>query len=471
MTANEEPAASRLRRFRTVLRDALSGVQHDYTSGSLPRAITLLAIPMVLELAMESVFAICDIFFVARLGANAVATVGLTESMLTIYYALAIGLAMSTTALVARRIGENEPKAAAAAGVQGIWLGLTVAIVSGVPCAIFAPELLELMKAEPAVVAGSSYTRILLGCNGVIMMLFLNNAIFRGAGDAAVAMRSLWLANAVNLVLDPCLIFGLGPFPELGLEGAAIATTIGRGTGVLYQARAFRRGHSRILLTREVLPIVPRAMLNLLRVSVGGISQYLIATASWVVLMRIVASFGSAAVAGYTIAIRILIFALLPSWGLSNAAATLVGQSLGARKPERAERSVWVTGVYNMIFLGLVMVLLLLFAQPLVELFHEAPAVTDVGVHGLRVISYGYLFYAWGMVLVQAFNGAGDTMTPTWINLACFWMLQIPLAWLLALELGVGPGGVFWSVAVSESVVALVAVFVFRRGRWKLRQV
>jgi putative MATE family efflux protein len=454
------------------LYEALSGVQHEYTKGSLPRAILLLAVPMVLEMAMESVFVICDIFFVARLGADAVAAVGLTESLLTLIYAVACGLAMATTAMVARRVGEKRIRAASVAGGQAIWVGVGVGALTGLPCSLLAPRLLEWMGAEPGVVAGgSAYAAVLLGTNVVILLLFLNNAVFRGAGDAAFAMRSLWLANGINLVLDPCLIFGLGPFPELGVTGAAVATLCGRGAGVTYQFYALRAGRSRVVLRRWALRLRAPVVLRLLRISVGGIGQFLIATASWIVLMRLVAPFGSAALAGYTIAVRIVIFALLPSWGLSNAAATLVGQNLGARRPERAERAVWLTGLCNMAFLGIVTVVFVTLAPRLVAVFTDDGAVAPVAEASLKIISYGYVFYAWGMVLTQAFNGAGDTMTPTWLNLIGFWMLQIPLAWWLAGGAGLGPAGVFWAIAVAESFLAVLAAGVFRLGRWKEREV
>lgn len=467
-----ETTHGRFRELVVTVRESLSGRQHDYTTGPLRRAILLLAIPMILEMAMESVFAVCDIFFVARIGIDAVATVGLTESMLTMIYAVAIGLAMATTAMVSRRIGEKDEKAASVAGMQAIYLGLGLGVLIGIPGWLFAPRLLELMGAEASVVeSGSGYTRILLGCNLVIILLFLNNAVFRGAGDAALAMRSLWLANGINLILDPCLIFGLGPFPEMGVTGAAVATTIGRGSGVLYQFLALRSHRGRIELRGPTLRLRPAVLLRLVRISLGGVGQFLIATASWVALMRIVAPHGSAALAGYTIAVRIIIFALLPSWGLANAAATLVGQNLGARRPDRAERAVWLTGLYNMGFLGLVTVVFVATAPWLVAIFTVDAEITPVAVASLRIISYGYVFYAWGMVLTQAFNGAGDTTTPTWINLFCFWMLQIPLAWFLANDAGFGPRGVFWAVAIAESVLAVAAALVFRRGRWKTREV
>lgn len=455
-----------------TVRDSLSGREHDYTQGSLNRAIALLAVPMVLELAMESLFAVVDIFFVGRLGSDAVATVGFTEAVLTLLYAMAVGLSMSTTAMVARRIGENDRPGAARAATQAIAVGLGVAIVLGVPGFLYGREVLRLMGASPETLeTGSAYASIMLGSNAVILLLFLNNAIFRGAGDPVVAMRSLWLANGVNIMLDPCLIFGLGPFPEMGVTGAAAATVCGRGIGVVYQFVALHRGASRLRVDRAARRLDLAVMGRLLRISFGGIAQMLVATASWVALMRIMAPFGADAVAGYTIAIRIIVFAILPSWGLSNAAATLVGQNLGAGHPERAARAVWLAGVYNMAFLGLVALVFVAAAEPLVAIFNDDAAVLAVGAQGLRVISYGYVFYAWGMVMMQAFNGAGDTMTPTWANLVCFWGCQIPLAWTLARVADLGPLGIFWAVVLSETLLALVMIELFRRGRWKGRVV
>jgi putative MATE family efflux protein len=419
-------------------------------------------------MAMESTFAIVDVFFVAQLGDAAVATVGVTESMLTIVYAFGIGLAMATTALVARRIGERNVEGAVRGAAAALALGLAIGVVLGLPCLVFAPELLRLMQAPAEVIeAGAGYTRAVLGGNLAVLLLYLNNAIFRGAGDPALALRALMLANGINIVLDPCLIFGLGPFPELGVTGAGIATLIGRGTGVAYQLWMLRRGIGRIALrgpaARVELPIVR----ELVRLSLGGVGQLLIATASWVVLMRIVAPFGSAALSGYTIAIRIVIFALMPAWGLSNAAATLVGQNLGAKQPERAEHSVWLTGRYNMAFMLVVTVLFLALAPALITIFTDKAETHAIGVRALRTLAYGYVFYAWGMVVAQAFNGAGDTLTPTRLNFFCFWCFQIPLAWSLAGPLELGPDGVFWAVCVSESVLAVAAILLFRRGRWK----
>ncbi len=458
--------------FWATVREALRGAHHDYTAGPIGRAIILLAIPMVLEMVMESVFAVVDVFWVAHLGPNAVATVGLTESMLILVYTAAMGLSIGVMAMVSRRIGEKNPAGAADAAVQGIALGVIVAAVTGTLGAVFAPRLLGVMGGSPDVVAmGSGYTRVMLGGNVVIVLLFLINATFRGAGDAAIAMRVLWLANWINIVLGPCLIFGVGPFPELGVKGAAIATTIGRGTGVLYQIYRLMRRDGRIAIQREQLRLQPAVMRTLLRLSGSGTFQVLVGSASWIFLVKIISRFGATALAGYTIAFRIIIFALLPSWGLSNAAATMVGQGLGAGKPERAERAVWIAGIYNMCFLGSVGLIFVLFAGPIVRVFTTDQAVAPVAVMGLRIVSYGYLFYAWGMVLTQSFNGAGDTWTPTWLNLCCFWLWEIPVAWVLAVHFGMGPRGVFLAMTVAFSTLAVASALLFRRGTWKLRRV
>lgn len=466
----QEAPRGRFRLWREV-RAALRGHDHDYTEGSLPRAIWLLAVPMVLELSMESVFAICDIFFVSRIGDDAVAAVGVTEAMLTLVYALAIGLAMSGTALVARRIGEKNREGAVRAATAAIAVGCITGVLIGIPGFLFAEDLLRLMDAPESVVeTGTGYARLILGFNVVVMLLHLQNGVFRGAGDAGLAMRALWLANGINLVLDPILIFGLGPIPAMGMTGAALATCIGRGTGCLYQFGLLRAGWGRLKLAGPAFRVHGKLVLEILRLSLGTIGQLLIATTSWVVLMRIVAPFGEAALAGYTIAIRIVVFAFLPAWGLSNAAATLVGQNLGAQRPDRAERAVWLTGVFNMAFLAIVTVLFLTMARFLIGIFTGEPDTAAVGVAALRILSYGYVFYAWAMVLTQAFNGAGDTMTPTKINFFCFWLLQIPLAWTLARPLEVGPPGVFWSVCIAETLLAFVAFVIFRRGGWKQTQ-
>lgn len=454
------------------LRDAIRGVEFDYTQERLGRAILLLSVPMMLEMSMESVFAVTDVFFVMKLGSTAAATVGMTEAMLTILYAVAVGLSMGTTAMVARRIGEKKPEAAGTAAIQAIALGIGLAIVVGLAGSFGATNLLSLMGGSPELVEGGAvYTRIIFGGNITIFLLFLINAVFRGAGDASMAMRSLWLANLINIILDPCLIFGLGPFPELGLAGAAVATTIGRGTGVVFQLWALFGGRSRVVIRREQFKIVPQVVLRLMRVSLFGILQFLISTASWVALVRIVSTFGEAALAGYTLAIRILIFAFLPAWGMSNAAATLVGQSLGAKQPDRAEKAVWQSSFYNMAFLGTVGLIFLLWAEFFVGLFTQEAEVTANAVACLRIVSYGYLVYALGMVLVQAFNGAGDTVTPTIINLFCFWLFEIPLAYTLAKTLGYGPNGVYASIVAAEAMMTIVAVLLFRRGKWKEREI
>jgi len=456
-----------------TVREALRGSRHhDYTEGPIGRAIILLAIPMVTEMFMESLFAVVDIFWVAHLGADAMATVGLTESMLALVYTAAMGLSIGVGAMVARRIGEKNPAGAAEAAVQGIAVGLMVAAVTGTLGAVFAPRLLGVMGASPAVIAvGSGYTRVMLGGNAVILLLFLINATFRGAGDAAIAMRVLWLANWINILLGPCLIFGLGPFPRLGVQGAAIATTIGRGTGVLYQIYRLMRRDGRIVIHRDQLQIRPAVMHTLLRLSGTGTFQVLVGTASWIGLVRIISTFGAEAVAGYTLGVRIIIFALLPSWGLANAAATMVGQGLGAGKPERAERAVWIAGLYNMYFLGTVGLVFVILAGPIVSLFTTDAAVAPMAASCLRIVSCGYVFYAWGMVLTQSFNGAGDTWTPTWLNLFCFWLWEVPLAWALAVRFGFGPSGVFLAITIAFSTLAVASAVLFRRGRWKLRRV
>ncbi|MGH9675739.1 MAG: MATE family efflux transporter, partial [Candidatus Acidiferrum sp.] len=428
--------------------------------------------PMVLEMVLESLVAVVDVFWVGRLGADAVATVGLTESLLSLVFAIGLGLSLSTTAMVARRIGEKDPAGAAVAGVQAIAIGLAVAALLGIPCLFYAPDLLRLMGASPQIVAaGSGYARIALGGSGAIMLLFLNNAIFRGAGDAAIAMRLLWVSNIINLVLDPCLIFGWGPFPKLGVTGAALATFIGRSIGVLYQFYRLLRGTERIRILRRQIHVNFSVLLRLLRVSLTGIMQFAIAHTSWIGLVRIVSVFGSAALAGYTIAIRIVIFVILPSWGLSNAAATLVGQNLGAKQPERAETSVWRTGLYNMVFLGVIGIVFVIFAEPIVRLFTHDLEVIPLAASCLRIISYGNIGYAYGMVMLQAFNGAGDTVTPTIVNFFGFWLLEIPLAYFLAIHADFQARGAYVSIVVAETFIAGVSIVLFKRGRWKLQKI
>ena len=451
-----------------TIREAIRGEGIDATKGPLGRAIVLLAIPMVLEMCMESLFGIVDIYWVARLGTEAAAAVGVTESLMTVLYAVAMGIAMATTAMVARRIGEKDEEGAAGASVQAIGIGVLTSFLIAMPGVLYAPELLAMMGADRAVIeSGVIYTRVILGSSISVMMLFLMNAIFRGAGDAAIAMRVLWFANGLNLILDPLLIFGLGPVPAMGVTGAAVATAIGRTAGVVMQIMVLTGVTSRIKLRRRHWKPDWPVMRRLSRISATGMLQFLIAHASWVALVRIIAISGAAALAGYTIAIRIVIFTILPSWGLSNSAATMVGQNLGARQPDRAEKAVWMTGLYNMVFLAGIGLVCVAIPEYLVRLFTSEPDVVRYGAECLRIISYGYLFYAVGMVLVQAFNGAGDTTTPTLINLGVYWMFQLPMAWWLGLKLGLGAMGAFWAVPIAESVLTLVGWWVFRRGGWK----
>lgn len=456
-----------------LFKQALSGkVQVDLTKGSIGVAAFLLAVPMVLEMGMESIFAVVDIFFVSALGFQAVAVVGLTEAVLTILYAVSIGLSMGVTAMIARRIGEGDSARANQAAGQALWIGFAVAMVVGSIGLTLADDILRFMGAEDEVLAlGSQYTTIMLTGSITIVYLFLINAIFRGAGDASIAMRSLWLANGINIVLDPMFIFGIGPFPEMGVAGAAVATNIGRGIGVLYQLYHLRGHFGRISLVIADLKPRVELMISLVKVSLGGIMQFLVAMASWVVLVRIVATYGSSAVAGYTIAIRIVLFTILPAWGLSNAVATLVGQNLGAGLAERAEKSVWKVARYNVAYMVTVAVIFIVFAQPIVRLFSSDPEVIAIGVNCLRYIAYGYGFYGLGMIVVQAFNGAGDTMTPTKINVICFWLIQIPLAYGLANHVDLGTDGVFWAIMFAQSFMAVVGVVWFRLGSWKLKQV
>jgi MATE family, multidrug efflux pump len=454
------------------VREALRGSHQDFTTGSLNRSILLLAIPMVLEMVLESLFAVVDVFWVGRLGANAVATVGLTESLIALVFAIGLGLALSTTAMVARRIGEKDPEDAAIAGVQAIVLGLVISLGMGVPAGVYAPQLLRLMGATPAIVSvGSGYARIALGGCGAIIMLFLNNGIFRGAGDAAIAMRLLWVSNIINLILDPCLIFGLGPFPHLGVTGAALATFSGRTIGVLYQFYRLLKGSERIRVLRCHLRINMAVMLRLLRISLTGMLQFAIANASWIFLVRIVSVFGSASVAGFTVAIRIVTFFILPSWGLSNAAATLVGQNLGAGQPDRAAQAVWRTGFYNMLFLGTIGIFFVVFATPVVKLFVDDPSVIPIAALALRTFSCGNVGYAYGMVMLQAFNGAGDTFTPTIVNFFGFWVLELPLAWALAVILRLDAEGAFLALVVAECAMAAAGIVLFRQGRWRRQQI
>ena len=448
--------------------DAVRGTRHDYTDGSLNRAIVLLAVPMVLEMCMESLFGLVDIFWVGRLGADAIATVGLTETGLTLVFVMAIGLSTGATAIISRRTGEKDQAGAGVAAVQAILLGLAISCAVAVFGYFFAADLLRVLGASSEVIrTGTGYTQVILGGSATIFLLFLINAVFRGAGDAAIAMRALWLANIVNICLNPFLIFGWGPFPELGVTGSAVGTTIGRGTGVMYQLWVLQSGRGRITVRAPQIRVDLDVMVRLVRLSTTAMFQYLVQMASWIAVVRIVATFSSAAVAANTLAIKIILFAILPSWGMSNAAATLVGQNLGAGKPERAEQAVWRTGLYNVLFLGAVGMLFIVFAEPLIALFTTDPEVVPIAVRGLRLLSYGYLSYAYGMVLSAAFNGAGDTLTPTVLNLICFWVCQIPLAYVLAIPMGLGPSGAWMAVLAADTLLAVLAIIVFRRGKWK----
>ncbi len=458
--------------FWRDVRDALRGTTHDYTTGTIGRAVFLLALPMVIEMSMESIFAVVDVFFVARLGAAAVATVGLTESLMIVIYTIAFGLSIGASATVARRIGEKDGDGAARAAVQVLLLGLLLSTVLCIAGAVWAPQLLTLMGADDTVLRdGTLYARVTLGGSATAFLLFLVNAVFRGAGDAAVAMRVLILGNGINCVIDPALIFGLGPFPELGLTGAAVATTIGRGVGLTYALLLLTRGTGHLAIRAKHLAIEASTMLHIARLSGWGTVQVALSSMSWIALVRIVSDFGSTALAGYTIAIRVVLFALMPAFGIGAAAATMVGQSLGAKLPDRAERSVWTAVKLNVLLLGTVGVLFFVFAPLIVSLFTAAPDVAHVAVYGLRMIGLGFPVYALGMVFEQSFNGAGDTRTPTLINVLCFWIVQIPLAWLLSMRLGFGERGVFIAVPVAYAVLALVSAVLFRRGAWKAQLV
>ena len=472
MQPPQSPAADAPQSLWAELRDALRGTNADYTRIPLRRAVFLLAVPMVLELVLESTFAVVDIFFVSKLGPSAVATVGLTEAYLFLLYSLAMGLAMAVTAVIARRIGEGKKEEAAVTAVQAIIVALLASLLPAIIGIVYAQDLLRLMGADAwAIEHGYKYTQWMLGGNAVIMLLFVINAIFRGAGDAAIAMRVLWLSNGLNIVLCPLLIFGIGPFPQLGIEGAAIATCIGRGTGVLYQLWILFRGGQHIRVLAAQIAWQGAILWNIVRTSLGGVGQMLVAMTSWIFLMRILASIGSEAVAGATIAIRVMMFTMMPAWGMSNAAATLVGQNLGAQQPERAEASVWQIGWYNMAYLLLIALLFFAFPRQIVGIFSADANVIAIGAEWLRILSYSLFVYGWWMVSVQAFNGAGDTKTPTWINVVFFWLIQIPLAWVLALHLGLQETGVFWAVFVSETSVGLFTLWLFSRGRWKTAQV
>lgn len=456
------------RRWIDFFRESLKDSDTDFTKGPIGRALGLLAIPMMLEMSMEAIFAVVDIAFVSRLGTDAVAAVGITEALLTVLYAVAIGLGMGVTAMVSRRYGAGDPDAGSKVTGQAVWIGALLALAIGVVGVTFAADLLRMMGASPSVVeTGTGFTAVLLGGSASILFLFLLNAAFRGAGDPTVALRSLALANAVNIVLDPCLIFGLGPFPELGVTGAAVATTIGRSIGVFYLFWYLFTDRGRLRVRPSHLQIDPPLIRRLIRISIGGIGQFLISVSSWIAIVRIVAIYGSAPVAAYTIALRLIEFAILPAWGLGNAAATLVGQNLGAGRPERAERSAWTAAKANVVFMAVLGGLMLVFAPVIMKGFTQDPEVLRYGTSCLRILAIGYPIYAAGMIMIQALNGAGDTRTPSLMNLVCFWMLQIPLAYWLATAVGLGPNGVFASIVLSESLLTVMAIRVFRSGRWQ----
>ena len=461
-----------MKRWFSLIAEAIRGSERDYTEGPVGPALVMLSVPMVLEMSMESLFAVVDVFYVSRVSADAVATVGITESMLMIVYTVALGLGIGAMAVVSRRTGEKDDQGAAQAAAQAIALGLLVALGIGVFGYFNAERLLHLMGATPSMISSSlGYTKVMFAGNATVTLLFLNNAIFRGVGDPAIAMRMLWLGNAINIAVCPLLIFGIGPFPAMGVTGAALGTNIGRGTAVLTQLFMLTSGRSRIHIVRRHMRLIPSVMWNVCRLSGSGFLQILIDTSSYIGLIRVLSTFGSDALAGYTIAFRTMMFALMPAWGLGNAAATMVGQALGAKKPDRAEISVWTAAKYNAVVLGVVGVLFLALAPAIVAIYTNDPAVAPYATDCLRIVSAGFVFFAYGMVLTQAFNGAGDTWTPTWMNLGCFWFWQIPLAWLLAIHWRMGPHGVFIAMTVAFSTLAVIGSVMFRRGRWKTRQV
>ncbi|WP_276348090.1 MATE family efflux transporter [Daejeonella sp. JGW-45] len=450
------------------IKNALAGTEADYTSIPLKKAIFLLAVPMILELIMESTFAVVDIYFVSKLGASAVATVGLTETYLFLLYSIAMGLAMAVTAIIARRIGEKNRESASTSAIQSIILAIMASVPFSLAGIFFAKDLLALMGGDQWVIDhGYRYTQWMLGGNAVIMLLFVINAVFRGAGDAAIAMRVLWISNGINIILCPVLISGFGPVPALGIEGAAIATNIGRGIGVLTQLWFLFKGNKRIRVKLSEFYWDAKSMLGILRTSLGGIGQMIVAMTSWIFIMRILAEVGSEAVAGATIALRVMMFTMMPAWGLSNAATTLVGQNLGAGNPGRAESAVWTTGKYNMVYLLIVSVVYFIFNDSLMRIFTDDSRVIEIGAEWLRILSFSYFVYGWWMVSTAAFNGSGDTKTPTYINLVFFWLIQIPLSWYLAISLGWQESGVFWAVFFSETSVGLFTLWLFSKGKWK----
>jgi len=463
---------SKVRVLFTDFLIAVQGKEKNFTDGSIKRAIFMLSVPMILEMVMESLFAVVDVFFVSKVSVDAVAVVGLTESILTLLYAVAMGLSMGATAMIARRIGERNPEGAANAAGQILTLTFFVSVLIGIAGLLYAEEILMLMGASAELAnSGKIYTQWMIGGNITIMLLFIINAIFRGAGDASLAMRVLWISNGINIVLDPCLIMGWGFFPELGLEGAAIATNIGRGIGVLFQVYALFSSRSIINLKLSDFTLQRDVVAILLKLSSSATLQFMIGSASWVFMLRIISEFGSNAVAGYTIAFRIIIFTILPSWGVANAAATLVGQNLGANKPDQAEKAVWLASFYNMLFLAVISLIFFIRAEDFVNIFTSVPEVVKEATLSLKIICCGYIFFAYGMVISQSFNGAGDTYTPTLINFICYWLIQIPLAWFAAVNFGFGASGVYFSIAFSLSILAIISIILFKRGKWKKVQV
>lgn len=453
----------------SLFKQAIRGDIKDFTTGSINKAIFLLAVPMILEMVLEALFAVVDIFFVNKLGKEAVTTVGLTESLIAIVYSLGIGLSMGTAAMVARRAGEKHFKAIGDIAMQAIYLGFGISLLLSVTGILFSKELLAMMGAGPTVInTGHGFLQIMFGGNLVIILLFLNNAVFRGAGDAAIAMRVLWIANILNIILDPALIFGIGPVPALGVKGAAIATTTGRGIAVLVQLYYLSKGTGLVKIVKEHFIIKWAIIKQLIELSSGGVGQYIIGSCSWIFLMRIIADFGDDAVTGYQTAVRVIIFTILPAWGFANAAATLVGQNLGAGKPERAEKSVWRTAFLTMLFFGVVALLFIFFAKPILSVFIQEPKSLAIGTECLHITAFGYLFFSYGMVISQSFNGAGDTKTPTILNLICFWLMQIPLAWMMAKGFKMGPKGVYYAIGISETMLAIICIIIFKKGRWKL---
>lgn len=458
----------RMSKIFKTLKEALSGEEQEFTSGSINRAIVLLSIPMVLEMMMEGIFALVDIYFVSKVSPEATATVGMTESVVTIIYSIAIGLSAAATATVSRRIGEHDPEGAAKAAFQAVIIAFVISLIISVVGIVYAEDLLRSMGGTPKQIKECvGYTKVIFGSNFVIMFIFLLNAVFRGAGNASIAMWVLVVSNLINIILDPIFIFGLGPIPAMGVTGAAVATSIGRGVGVCIQVYLLLRGTNIIKIARRHLVLHVETIVNMLRVASTGTLQYIIASASWIFLMRIIAESGTEAVSGYTIAIRIIVFTIMPAWGMANAAATLVGQNLGAEKPERAESSVWRTAHMNMIFMLAVSIVYFIFARQIVSQFDPNPMVVENAVLALRIFSVGYVFFAYGMVISSAFNGAGDTLTPTIINFFCFWILEIPLGWALAVYFGWGLAGVCWSVFIAESIMGVILIVLFRKGKWK----